>query len=233
MMRESKDEMRVLIVEDDSRLASLLEQGMREEGCQIARAASGPDGLAAAKNGEFQVIVLDVMLPGLDGFQVARELRRSGNRTPIVMLTAKDSESDTIDGLNLGADDYVTKPFSFDVLMARLRAVVRRGPALTPIVMSVGDLVIDGDRHTVSRAGQALPLTPREFRLLELLVRCSPRVVPRQTILEQVWGFDSEVSENNLEAFVSQLRSKVDAGEPKLIRTVRGVGYCVRLEGSL
>lgn len=224
--------MRVLIVDDDSRLSSLLEQGMREEGSEVTVAATGPDGLAAAKNGDFQVIVLDVMLPGLDGLEVARKLRRSGNRTPIVMLTAKDSEADTIDGLNLGADDYVTKPFSFDVLMARLRAVVRRGPAWTPTVVTIGDLMIDGDRHTAMRAGRTLTLTVREFRLLELLVRCSPRVVPRQTILEQVWGFDSEVSENNLEAFVSQLRSKVDAWEPKLIRTIRGVGYCVRLEGN-
>lgn len=222
--------MRVLIVEDDVRLASLLERGMQEEGCQTAVAGTGPHGLAAARSGEFQVIVLDVMLPGLDGFKVARELRRSGNPTPIVMLTAKDSESDTIDGLNLGADDYVTKPFSFDVLMARIRAVVRRGPVVSPIVASVGDLTIDGETHTATRGERCLSLTPREFRLLDLLVRSSPRVVPRQTILEHVWGFDSEVSENNLEAFVSQLRSKVDA-EPgsKLIRTIRGVGYCVRL----
>jgi two-component system response regulator MprA len=147
------------------------------------------------------------------------------------MLTARDSDSDAIRGLDLGADDYVTKPFSFDVFLARVRAVLRRGPVVAPVIASVGDLELDSGSHIASRSGRALPLTPREFRLLELLVRSSPRVVPRQTIMEEIWGFDSEVSENNLEAFVSQLRIKIDGGgAPKLIRTVRGIGYCVREE---
>lgn len=223
--------MRILIVEDDPRISNLLDQGMREEGYQVTVSAEGPVGLQMAKTCEFDVIVLDLMLPGLDGFEVARQLRKVGNRTPIIMLTARDSDLDAVRGLNLGADDYVTKPFSFDVFLARVRAVLRRGPISAPVIVSVGELELDSGAHVVSRSGRELPLTPREFRLLELLIRSSPRVVPRQTIMEEIWGFDSEVSENNLEAFVSQLRSKVDTGgAQRLIRTVRGIGYCVREE---
>lgn len=223
--------MRILIVEDDPRISSLLDQGMREEGYQVMVEADGPLGLETAKSCAFDVIVLDLMLPGLDGFDIARQLRKLGNRTPIIMLTARDSDVDAVRGLDLGADDYVTKPFSFDVFLARVRAVLRRGPVSVPVIVSVGDLELDSGDHVALRSGRPLPLTPREFRLLELLVRSSPRVVPRQTIMEEIWGFDSEVSENNLEAFVSQLRAKVDAGNvQKLIRTVRGIGYCLREE---
>lgn len=223
--------MRILIVEDDPRISSLLDQGMREEGYQVMVAAEGPLGLETAKACEFDVIVLDLMLPGLDGLEVARQLRKIGNRTPIIMLTARDSDRDAVRGLDLGADDYVTKPFSFDVFLARVRAVLRRGPISAPVIVSIGELELDSGAHFASLSGRELPLTPREFRLLELLVRSSPRVVPRQTIMEEIWGFDSEVSENNLEAFVSQLRAKVDTGgAQRLIRTVRGIGYCVREE---
>ncbi|MEP7362711.1 MAG: response regulator transcription factor [Acidobacteriota bacterium] len=223
--------MRVLIVEDDHRISSLLDQGMREEGYQTLVVADGPSGLAAAMTGDFEAVVLDLMLPRLDGFEVARQLRRSGNRTPLIILTARESDADVVRALDLGADDYVTKPFSFDVFLARLRAVLRRGPVSVPVFATVDDLEIDSGAHRAVRAGSPLPLTPREFRLLELLARNSPRVIPRQTIMEEIWGFESEVSENNLEAFVSQLRSKVDAGNTRrLIRTVRGVGYCLRGE---
>lgn len=223
--------MRVLIVEDDPRISSLLDQGMREEGYQTLVVADGVAGLDAAMTGDFEVVVLDLMLPRLDGLEIARRLRRAGNRTPVIVLTARESDADVVKGLDVGADDYVTKPFSFDVFLARVRAVLRRGPVSAPIFATVADLQIDCGTHFATRAGRQLPLTPREFRLLELLVRTSPRVVPRQTIMEEIWGYDSEVSENNLEAFVSQLRSKVDVGHPqKLIRTVRGVGYCLREE---
>jgi two-component system copper resistance phosphate regulon response regulator CusR len=223
--------MRVLIVEDDPRIAGLLDQGMREEGFQTLVVSDGVSGLDAAMNGEFEVVVLDLMLPRLDGFEVARQLRKAGNNTPVIMLTARESDADIVRGLNLGADDYVTKPFSFDVLLARVRAVLRRGPVSAPIVATIADLEVDIEAHTATRAGRLLSLTPREFRLLELLVRNSPRVVPRHTIMEEIWGYDSDVSENNLEAFVSQLRSKVDAGnQRRLIWTVRGTGYCVRVE---
>lgn len=225
--------MQILVIEDDRRLSGLLEQGLGEEGYHVVPSFDGLSGLEAARSGMFQLVLLDLMLPGIDGLEVARQLRKAGNRTPIIMLTARDSDLDAVQGLDLGADDYVTKPFSFAVLLARVRAVLRRGPVSSPIIISVGDLEIDSGAHAASRAGRLLPLTPREFRLLELLARSSPRVVPRQTILEEVWGFNSEVSENNLEAFVSQLRAKVDAGAAtKLIRTVRGIGYCIRIEDS-
>jgi len=223
--------MRVLIVEDDPRISSLLDQGMREEGYQTLVVADGIAGLDAALTADPDVVVLDLMLPKLDGFQVAHRLRRAGKRTPIIILTARESDADIVRGLDLGADDYITKPFSFHVFLARVRAVLRRGPVSAPVFATVSDLSIDQGTHRATRAGRDLPLTPREFRLLELLVRNSPRVVQRQTIMEEIWGYDSEVSENNLEAFVSQLRAKVDAaGESRLIRTIRGVGYCLRPE---
>lgn len=223
--------MRILIVEDDARISRLLEQGMREEGYQVMIAGNGLVGLEAAMHGDFHLIVLDLMLPGLDGYAVAHQLRKAGRRTPIVMLTARDTDADAIHGLDLGADDYITKPFSLQVFLARVRAILRRGPVSASVVMKLGDLELDAGSHVASRAGAVLPLTPKEFRLLELLVRSSPRVVPRQTIMEEIWGFDCDISENNVEAFISQLRAKVDAGAvSKLIRTVRGVGYCARCE---
>lgn len=226
--------MQVLVIEDDLRIATLVQQGMREEGYQVVVSGDGREGLELARSATYDLIILDLMLPRVDGFEVARQLRREGNRMPILMLTARDSEADTVQGLDLGADDYVTKPFSFSVFLARVRAILRRGPVSAPVIATVADLELQTGTHSASRGGKSLSLTPREFRLLELLVRCSPRVVPRQRIMEEIWGFDSEVTENNLEAFVSQLRAKVDgASERKLIRTVRGIGYCVREESEL
>jgi len=225
--------MRLLVIEDDQRIANLLRQGLEEEGYQVVVASDGRSGLDLGRTEQFDMIILDLMLPQLDGNEVARSLREEGNRTPILMLTARDSNQDIIRGLNLGADDYITKPFSLDVFLARVRAVSRRGPIPTPAILRVGDLDVDPAAHMVSRAGRAIPLTPREFTLLELLARSSPRVVTRQAILEGVWGYDSEVSANNVEAFVSALRSKIDtAGGVKLIHTIRGVGYCLKEEVS-
>jgi len=225
--------MRLLVIEDDQRIANLLRQGLEEEGYQVVVASDGRRGLDLGRTEQFDMIILDLMLPQLDGNEVARSLREEGNRTPILMLTARDSNQDIIRGLNLGADDYITKPFSLDVFLARVRAVSRRGPIPTPAILRVGDLDVDPAAHMVSRAGRAIPLTPREFTLLELLARSSPRVVTRQAILEGVWGYDSEVSANNVEAFVSALRSKIDtAGGVKLIHTIRGVGYCLKEEVS-
>lgn len=225
--------MRALIVEDDLRIAGLLSQGLKEEGFDTLHVADGFAGLDAALKNEFEVIVLDLMLPRLDGFEVARRLRHNGVRTPIVVLTARESDGDVVKGLNLGADDYVTKPFSFEVFLAHIRAVLRRGPITAPVYLRIGDLEIDCAGHVATRGGQGLPLTPREFKLLELLARSSPRVVPRQMIMEEIWGYSSEVTENNLEAFVSQLRGKVDRGDrSKLIRTIRGVGYSLKDGGS-
>lgn len=221
--------MRVLIVEDDLRIANFLLQGLEEEGYQVFTANDGVSGLEIAQSGPFGLIILDLMLPQLDGYEVARRLRRAGNQTPILVLTARDSNQDIIRGLDLGADDYITKPFSLDVLMARVRAVSRRGPVPMPVIVRIGELEVDPLLHKASRSGQMISLTPLEFRLLEFLARASPRVVPRRTILEEIWGYDTEVSPNNLEAFMHLLRNKIDgAATTKMIHTVRGIGYCLR-----
>jgi DNA-binding response OmpR family regulator len=225
--------MRLLIIEDDTRVATLLRQALEEEGYRIELASDGRTGLEMGRAESFDLIILDLMLPRLDGYQVARSLRQAGIRTPILMLTARDSNQDVIRGLDLGADDYVSKPFSLDVFLARVRAVSRRGPIPTVAVQRIGDLELDRTSHCASRRGRPVALTPREFTLLELLARVSPRVLTRQAILEQVWGCETEVSPNNLEAFVSALRSKIDCtGTGRLIHTVRGVGYCLREEVS-
>jgi len=222
--------MRILIVEDDRRMAALLEQGLTEEGHRVVLVQDGQEGLAVAMSGSFDVIVLDVMLPRLDGLTVARRLRDRSNQTPVVMLTARDSLADVVKGLDTGADDYITKPFSFEVLLARLRAVSRRGPIPQPVCLSFADLRLDTATREVTRRGQPVTLTPREYSLLELLLRNARRVVSRETILDSVWGSDSEVAENTVEAFVRLLRNKIDSSfEPKLIHTIRGIGYTLRL----
>jgi DNA-binding response OmpR family regulator len=220
--------MQILVVEDERRMADLLQRGLIEEGHNVVVARDGAAGLETARAAPFDVIVLDMMLPRIDGATVARRLREGRNQTPILMLTAKDSDADVIRGLDAGADDYLTKPFSFEILLARLRAVSRRGVIAQPVCLSLADVKLDPATRRVTRGAQAVNLTPREFSLLELLLRNSGRVVPRETILESVWGFDCDVNENTLEAFVRLLRLKVDTREPKLIHTVRGVGYSMR-----
>lgn len=223
--------MQVLVVEDERRMAELLRQGLEEEGHSVVLASDGKEGLAIAESHAFDAIVLDVMLPGMDGFSIARKLRASLNQTPILMLTARDATEDLVAGLNLGADDYLVKPFSFDVLLARLRAVSRRGPIPQPVQMQVQDLTLNPASREVGRGGRRVSLTRTEYSLLELLMRRAGRVVTRENLIEAVWGFDSEVRSNTLDAFIRLLRDKVDlAGEPKLIHTVRGVGYCLRGE---
>jgi DNA-binding response OmpR family regulator len=222
--------MRLLVVEDEQRMAALLEQGLEEEGHQVYVTRDGEQGLAAAQSSTFDVIVLDVMLPRMDGLTVARRLREAGNQTPILMLTARDKMTDVVKGLDIGADDYLTKPFSFDVLVARLRAVSRRGPIPRSVQLQFVDLCLDTATRRVTRHGHPVNLTRKEHSLLELLLRNAGRTVTRDTILESVWGSDSDVEENTLEAFVRLLRTKIDAGfEPKLIHTVRGIGYSLRL----
>jgi len=220
--------MQILVVEDERRMAELLKRGLTEEGHQVVVARDGFAGFELARDTRFDVIVLDMMLPGMDGIAVARRLRDGRNRTPILALTARDAASDVVRGLDAGADDYLTKPFSFDILLARLRAVSRRGVIAQPVCLEAADVRLDPATRRVTRAGDVLNLTPREFSLLELLLRNSGRVVRRETILESVWGFDCDVHENTLEAFVRLLRLKVDTREPKLIHTVRGVGYAFR-----
>lgn len=223
----------MLVVEDESRMSALLRQGLSEEGYVVTVADNGPEALAIARSMLFDAIVLDIMLPGLDGITVARQLRSEGNRTPILMLTARDQISDVVAGLNIGADDYLTKPFSFEELLARVRAVSRRGPIPRPVVLQCSDLELDTGTRTASRAGRPISLTRTEYLLLELLMRRAGQVVPRETILDSVWGFDKGVEPNTLDAFVRLLRTKVDQGYArKLICTVRGVGYALKEEGE-
>jgi len=225
--------MQVLVVEDEQRMAELLRQGLEEEGHSVILAANGRDGVAMAESHPFDAIVLDVMLPGMDGFSVARRLRGARNQTPILMLTARDAAQDVIEGLNLGADDYLVKPFSFDVLLARLRAVARRGPISQPVVLEVADLSLNPASREVTRGVRRIALTRTEYSLLELLMKRAGRVVTRENLIEAVWGFDSDVRSNTLDAFIRLLRDKIDApDDAKLIHTVRGVGYLVKTEGA-
>lgn len=223
--------MRILVVEDEPRMAELLRQGLAEEGHVVTVALEGREALSVAANAAFDLILLDVMLPGLDGFAVARRLRAQRNQTPILMLTARDAPSDIVEGLNLGADDYLTKPFSFEVLLARVRAVARRGPIPRPVHFKLGNLTMDEGTREARRGNRQIVLTRTEWAILEVLMRNAGRVVTRDTLIESVWGGDSEIESNTLDAFVRLLRAKVEVqGEPRLIHTVRGVGYCLRAE---
>jgi DNA-binding response OmpR family regulator len=222
--------LRILLIEDDLRMLTLLQDGLLEENYQVHVARDGREGLTMAQSTSFDVMILDLTLPLIDGLTVARRLREEGNQTPMLMLTARDSVSDVIKGLDTGADDYLTKPFSFEVLLARLRAVSRRGPIPRSVSLHIADLLLDTTTRQVTRGGQAISLTPREYGILELLFRNLGRPMSRDAILEAVWGFDAEVEANTVEAFVRLLRNKIDAPfERKLIQTVRGVGYCLRL----
>jgi DNA-binding response OmpR family regulator len=222
--------MRVLIVEDDRSMAALLKKGLEEENQVVSAAFDGSSGLELAKSYEFDVIILDWMLPVMDGVEVMRRLRKVGNFTPILMLTARDAMPDIVKGLDSGADDYLTKPFSFTEFLARLRALARRPTTIFHVKqLEVDDLVIDPATHQVFRGEREVQLTPTEYKLLEFLVRRTGRVASRQAIVEAVWGLESEVEENTLDAFVRLLRKKVDQQHKvKLIQTVRGFGYCVR-----
>ena len=220
--------MQLLLAEDEPRMAALLARGLSEEGHQVVVARDGAEALEIARSATFDVIVLDVMLPRVNGLMVARRLREARNQTPVLMLTARDSDADVIRGLDSGADDYLTKPFSFDVLLAHLRAVSRRGPIPRSPILIAADLRLDPATRDVTRSGGSIHLTPREYCLLELLMRNKGRVLPRESILEAVWGYGCEVNENTLEAFVRLLRLKVDFCEPRLIQTVRGAGYMLR-----
>ncbi len=195
-------------------------------------AADGAEGLALAKTYEFDVIILDVMMPKLNGYELAKRLRAEKVRTPILMLTARDSVPDVVKGLDLGADDYMTKPFSFDELVARLRAVKRRALVAEDTHLRVSDLVMDPASREVLRGDERVSLTRTEYNLLERLMYRAGKVVSRRALIESVWGFDREIEENTLDAFMHLLRNKVDApGRAKLIHTVRGVGYMIRPEG--
>src|SRR5712691_7830016 len=220
--------MHVLIVEDERKMAELLKAGLEEENHSVGIAFDSRAGIEFATSSEFDAIVLDLMLPVLDGFEVARRLRRRQNQTPILVLTARDAIADIAKALDLGADDYLTKPFSFVELLARLRALARRGSGSRPPLMKAADLVLDPAAHRVFRGSYEIHLSPTEYRLLEFLMRRAGRVVSRNAILNGVWGFEQDVEENTLDVFVRLLRNKVDKGfKLKLIQTVRGIGYSV------
>ncbi|MBI1929791.1 heavy metal response regulator transcription factor [Candidatus Poribacteria bacterium] len=218
--------MRILIVEDETKTAAYLRKGLSENGFVVDVAAQGEDGLFLARMGNYDLVILDVMLPGRDGWSVIAEIRRCGKQTPVLFLTARDSVHDRVKGLELGADDYLVKPFAFSELLARARSILRRGPTRQPEILRILDLEIDLLRHKAMRGGMRLDLTPKEFALLSLLVRRTGEVLSRTLIAEQVWDMNFDSDTNVVDVAVRRLRRKVD--DPftkKLIHTVRGVGY--------
>ncbi|MFN0106636.1 MAG: response regulator transcription factor [Bryobacteraceae bacterium] len=225
--------MEILVVEDDQRMAALLERGLQREGHCVFVAANGRQGVEYASARSYDVIVLDVLLPVMDGYEVARRLRQKGNRTPILILTAKDSPRDAVQGLDAGADDYMKKPFSFGEFLARVRAVSRRGPIATGPLLQVCDLTLDPASHEVRRGTRGIRLTPREYQILEILIRRAGRVIPRDTLLDDIWGDSLDAERNTVDVFVSSLRRKTEGpGERRLIHTVRGVGFCLKEPGE-
>jgi len=218
----------ILVVEDDAEMARLLVQGLEEESYEVDLARDGASALAISKSVSFDVVLLDVMLPGMDGLEVARQLRCRKEDIGVLMLTARDALPDIVKGLDAGADDYLTKPFSFQELLARIRAVGRRSTPKPKNVLEFADLILETNSFRTFRSGRELKLSFTEFRLLELLVRNRGRIVPRAAIVEALWGERREIEENTLDAFVRLLRRKVhDNARTKLIQTRRGVGYSV------
>jgi DNA-binding response OmpR family regulator len=224
---------RLLIVEDEVRLASALQRGLTAEGFTVDVAHTGPDGLHAASETSYDAVLLDIMLPGLSGYRIIEQLRAAENWVPILMLTAKDGEYDEADALDLGADDYLTKPFSFVVLLARLRALLRRGVIPRPASLSAGDLVLDPSAHTVTRDGQSIDLTPREFSLLEFLMRRKGEAVSKADILHHVWDAHYDGDANVVEVYAGYLRRKIDTPFGRhSVQTVRGAGYRLAADGG-
>ncbi len=218
--------MRILIVEDERKASAYLSKGLSEHDFVVDAAYDGLDGLHKARTESYDLIILDVMLPGRDGWSILRELRASGQATPVLFLTARDAVADRVKGLELGADDYLVKPFAFSELLARVRSVLRRGSSRQPEVIEVADLEIDVPRHRVTRAGKRIDLSPKEFSLLSLFARRAGEVLSRTLIAEQVWDMNFDSDTNVVDVHVGRLRSKIDDPfERKLIRTVRGVGY--------
>jgi DNA-binding response OmpR family regulator len=218
--------MRLLLVEDDARIARFVAKGLREQAYAVDISATGDDALYQAAINSYDLVILDVMIPGKNGFEVCRELRKAGQRLPILMLTARDAVEDRITGLDRGADDYLTKPFEFRELLARLRALLRRSGELRPPQIVVGDLVLDTGAQTVTRGGRGIPLTAKEYALLEFLARNAGRVVGRAEIAEHVWDESFDPFSNLIEVYVNRVRRKIDTGAMKaLLHTRRGAGY--------
>jgi two-component system copper resistance phosphate regulon response regulator CusR len=221
--------MHILVVEDERKVASFIAQGLREEAHAVDVAANGPDAEYLALVNSYDLIVLDLMLPGKDGIEVCRSLRGRGVRTPILMLTARDSLRDKVEGLDSGADDYLTKPFEFEEFLARVRALLRRGPVARSAARKVADLVLDRDRRVARRGNREIVLTNREYALLEFLMSRAGKVLTRAVIAEHVWGASFDTESNVIDVTISHLRRKVDRGtEAPLIHTMRGAGYTLR-----
>jgi heavy metal response regulator len=221
--------MRALVIEDDPGVASFLRKGLREAGFVVDAASNGLEGLSLAKAESYDVIILDLMLPGKDGFSVLQALRKDGVKTPVICLTARDRVDDRVRGLDLGADDYLAKPFSFSELLARIRALLRRGAALTTNPLCIGDLVVDLIARQVHRAGKRLDLSAREFALLEYMARNAGHVLSRTMILEKVWDMNQDPLTNVVDVHINRVRRKVDHGfDRPLIKTIRGVGYVLQ-----
>ena len=226
--------MRILVVEDDPKMSILLRDALEKQSHRIVLASNGTEGIDIALSHPFEAIVLDAMLPGMDGFSVARSLRDAKVATPIIMLTARDSTADIVRGLDSGVDDYLTKPFSFDELFARLRALGRRTISSPTLMYHIEDLKLDPITHAASRGGRDIVLTRTEFLLLEFLMRNPHIVLRRDAIINAVWGYERTVENNTLDAFMKQLRSKIDGdSDRKLIHTVRGFGYKLTVDRNL
>jgi two-component system copper resistance phosphate regulon response regulator CusR len=224
---------RILLVEDEPRVAAFVAKGLREQAYAIDIARDGEEALYFAAENDYDLLILDVMLPVKDGYAVCRELRRSGTRTPILMLTARDAVDDRVSGLDCGADDYLTKPFDFKELLARLRALSRRSAEVRPAVMRVADLTLNTANHAVSRAGKPLSLTAKEYAFLEFLVLNENRIVNRQQIAQHVWDENFDPFSNVIDVYVRRLRAKIDAGfDRPLIHTRRGEGYILTAQAG-
>lgn len=221
--------MRVLVAEDKARMARMLQRTLQKEGYEVELAADGEQALDIGVLGGIDVIVLDLMMPRRDGFEVIRSLRAAKCMTPIIIVTARDAMSDIVNALDSGADDYLTKPFPLDILLARVRALARRGPLTYPADLQFQDLVLKTRTHELQRGDRIRPLTRTEYSILEVMMRRAGCVVPHEVLVEAGWGGGAEVSDNTLYVFMRSLRSKV-GGEPRLLHTVRGVGYSLRVE---
>jgi two-component system OmpR family response regulator len=229
----STPEARLLVVDDEPNLRELLSASLRYAGFEVATAADGQQALTLADSFRPDLLVLDVMMPGLDGFGVVRRLRQSGRHTPVLFLTARDAAEDKVSGLTLGGDDYVTKPFSLDEVVARIRAVLRRTAGAQQAAeaprLSFADIELDEESHEVIKAGEVISLSPTEFKLLRYLMANAGRVLSKAQILDHVWNYDFNGEANVVESYISYLRRKIDTTEPRLLHTIRGVGYTLRL----
>jgi DNA-binding response OmpR family regulator len=221
----------ILVIDDDPAMTAMLRRGLAYEGFHVAVASTGPVGLALARQQPPDLVILDIMLPGMDGLEVLRRLRAADPQLPVILLTAKDAPTDQVQGLETGADDYVIKPFTFEVLLARVRVLLRRHQAEQPQRLSFADLTLDLGAHSARRTDRPITLTTLEFKLLHIFLLHPNQVLSKEALLEQVWGYDFGGNTNVVEVYVKQLRQKLGAsGEPPLIHTIRGAGYILREE---